>query len=84
MKKTNPAPCNLHPLKFDFYMIEPKLIFHAEIDIEKKSVIIKYWDFQNPKIEKMPIGNLKETEIIDVFKDELASGMGINEIKDFS
>jgi len=80
MKKTNPAPCNLHPLNFDFYMMEPKLIFHAEINIEDKTVEIKYWDVQNPKLEKMPISLLKEQEIRDIFKEELARGMNIKEI----
>lgn len=78
--KSKPAPCNLHPLKFDFYMMEPKLILYAEIDIEKKEVEIKYWDVQNPKLEEMPIDILKKDEIKEIFKEELESGMHIDEI----
>lgn len=80
MKKANPAPCNLHPLKFDFFMMRPKLIFHAEINIENKRVEIKYWDVQNPKLEKMPIDILKEKETREIFKEELDSGISIEEI----
>lgn len=80
MKKTNPAPCNLHPLKFDFFMMKPELIFYADIDIENKIIEIKYWNVQNPKLEKIPIGLLKEKEIIKIFKEELERGMNVKEI----
>ena len=80
LKKTNPAPCNLHPLKFDFYMMEPRLIFHANINIEKRKVEIKYWDVQTPKLEKMPIDILKKDEIKEIFKEEIESGIDIDEI----
>lgn len=80
MKKTNPAPCNLHPLKFDFFMMEPKLIFHAKINIEKRSVNVKCWDIQNPKLEKIPTEILQEKEVREIFKEELDSGVNIKEI----
>ena len=80
MKKTNPAPCNLHPLKFDFVMMKPELIFYADIDIENKIIEIKYWNVQNPKLEKIPIGLLNKKEIIKIFKEELERGMNVKEI----
>jgi hypothetical protein len=85
MKKTNPAPCNLHPLKFDFFMMEPNLIFHAGINIENRIIEIKYWDVQNPRLEEMPIDILNEKEIREIFKEELDRGMSIKgTIKKFS
>ncbi len=77
----NPAPCNLHPLKYDFYMMEPKLIFHAEINIEKRDVEIKFWDVKNPRVEPMPIDILRTKEIEEIFKDEIDKGLTIEEIK---
>lgn len=77
----NPAPCNLHPLKFDFYMMEPKLIFHAEIDIEKREVEIKFWNVENPKIEHIPITILKSTEIEEIFTDEIKKGLTVEQIR---
>lgn len=81
LKKTNPAPCNLHPFKFDFFMMEPALIFSAEIDIEKKSVGIKHWDLKKPTTEKMPIRILRNEEIAKLFYKELKQGMTLKEIK---
>jgi len=80
MKKENPAPCNLHPLKYDFFMMEPELIFHAGINIENRSVVIKYRDVENPKLEEMPIKILKKGEIREIFKEKLDDGMSIEEI----
>jgi len=77
----NPAPCNLHPLKFDFYMMEPKLIFHAEINIEKRDVEIKFWNVENPKIEPIPMNVLKTTEIKEIFADEIKKGLTVEQIK---
>jgi len=65
-KKTNPAPCNLHPLKYDFYMMKPKLIFHAEINIEDNEIEILFWDLKNPKNEEMPISLLSKDQLIDI------------------
>jgi len=84
LKKTKegkkPAPCNLHPLKFDFFMMVPKLIFNADIDFDKKSVEIKHWNVKNPQPEKMPIEILKKNEIEEIFKDEISKGVDIKEI----
>lgn len=84
LKKSNagikPAPCNLHPLKFDFFMMEPKLIFNADIDFDKKDVEIKYWDIKDPQLEQMPIGILKKNEIEEIFKDEISKGTNMKEI----
>lgn len=48
----NIAPCNLHPLKYDFYMMSPILIFHAVI-IED-NISIKFYNLNNTKSESMP------------------------------
>ena len=81
-EEKNPAPCNLHPLKFDFYMMEPKLIFHAEINIEKRDVEIKFWNVENPKIEPIPMNVLKTTEIKEIFADEIKKGLTVEQIKE--
>ncbi|MEM4313460.1 MAG: MamI family restriction endonuclease [candidate division WOR-3 bacterium] len=75
-----PAPCNLHPLKYDFYLMEPKLIFHSEIDFDKKYVDIKFWNIQNPFIEKVPTHILKKEEKQLVLREEIAK-YGIEEIE---
>lgn len=82
LKKQSPAPCNLHPLQFDFYMMEPKLIFHCDINIDERSVDIKYWDVENPMTEAMPIRILKPNEIIEAFKEEIANGISFRQIKE--
>jgi len=76
-----PAPCNLHPLKYDFYMMEPNLIFHAEIDINKCKVDIKFWNIENSQPEPIPISILRTREIEELFKDEIKKGLTIKEIK---
>lgn len=80
-KKEKPAPCNLHPLKYDFFMMTPKLIFHATINIENRTIEILFWNLDNQEPEEMPINILREKEIRDIFKDELNKGMGIEDIK---
>ncbi len=52
-KKSSPAPCNLHPLKYDFYMMDPMLIFKATIK-DNESVVIDFYDLENKKTEDMP------------------------------
>ncbi|MEM3227125.1 MAG: MamI family restriction endonuclease [Conexivisphaerales archaeon] len=75
-----PAPCNLHPLKYDFYLMEPKLIFHSEIDFDKKCVDIKHWNIEKPLIEKIPTYILKKEEKQLVLKEEIDK-YGIEEIE---
>jgi len=82
LKKTNPDPCNLHPLKFDFFMMEPKLIFHADINIGKRFVEIRHWDVQHPRPERMPLSILTVPEIIFIFQEELRAGMKMDDISD--
>lgn len=48
----NIAPCNLHPLQYDFYMMIPVLIFHAVI--VEGNVSIKFFNLNNTKSENMP------------------------------
>jgi len=68
--KDNPAPCNLHPEKYDFYMMEPHLIFHADIDISDNQVHIEYWDVEDPKKEPMPSSTANLNQLRDLFSDE--------------
>lgn len=72
MKKDNPAPCNLHPLKYDFYMMRPMLMFHSEINIEDNDVNIIFWDINNPKNESMPTTLLNKNQLIDIFGDDVS------------
>ena len=81
MKKEKPAPCNLHPLQFDFFMMEPKLIFYADLVIEEMKVNIRFWDLMKPKPMEMPIALLKKEEIFSLFSKELNDGMSLSEIK---
>jgi len=60
-----PAPCNLHPLKYDFLMMKPKLIFHCEI-IEDDIKII-FLDIKNPKEQPMISQLLTKNELINIF-----------------
>lgn len=69
-KKTDPAPCNLHPLLRDFYMMRPYLIFYAEIDMDKKDTNIKFWDLDKKEIEQMPSHLLTVEEIMQIFPYE--------------
>ncbi len=70
-KGETPAPCNLHPLKYDFYMMKPKLIFHSEINIEDDEVNILFWDLENSKDEEMPISLLSKDQIRDIFGEKI-------------
>ena len=70
LKKENPAPCNLHPLSYDFFLMTPKIIFHAYIRFKERDVDIIFWDVKNPRIEKMPTSLLKPQQIKEIFKSE--------------
>jgi|GEM_PF-5036510 len=39
----NPAPLNLHPLRFDFYMMNPIRVFEARVDSESGAGRILHW-----------------------------------------
>jgi hypothetical protein len=65
----SPAPLNLHPEKYDFYMMEPALVFHADIDIEEDETQIEFWDFENPKSEPMPTSLVNLDQLQDLFTE---------------
>lgn len=54
------APCNLHPLKYDFYMMEPVLIFDSHINNEIP--IIDFYNLNNTRADPMPANLLKRDE----------------------
>lgn len=68
-KKTSeggsPAPCNLHPLKYDFFMMRPKLIFEA--DITGDNVNILFWDLNKPRDQPMPSDLLPKEKLVEIF-----------------
>ncbi|MCW6160725.1 MAG: MamI family restriction endonuclease [Candidatus Micrarchaeales archaeon] len=64
-KGEKPAPCNLHPLKYDFFMMRPKLIFHA--DIIENDVEIEFWDLKHPKEQPMFSHLLSKEQLIQIF-----------------
>ena len=64
-----PAPCNLHPLKYDFFMMKPKLIFLSEINL--KDIEIPFWDLKNPKEQPMPTILLSKEKLIELFGEEV-------------
>lgn len=70
LKKDEPAPCNLHPLMFDFYMMDPCLIFHADINFENGNIQIQFWDPDSKKKEEMPTILLKNEELAKIFTKE--------------
>lgn len=70
LKKRQPAPCNLHPLMYDFYLMYPGLIFHAEIDLVTEEITIVYWDFEKPLLEKMPSHLLRKKQLVEMFKSQ--------------
>ncbi|MBS3099262.1 MamI family restriction endonuclease [Candidatus Pacearchaeota archaeon] len=70
-KKSNPAPCNLHPLQYDFYMMKPKIIFNAEINIKDKETNILFWNLKKPKNEEMPIHLLKKEQLVSLFGNKI-------------
>ena len=81
-KGLTPAPLNLHPLKFDFFMMNPVLVFEAHIDVESTDAEIVRWvgpmvDRGECEPEPMPPSIVKrETlqELVDDLTDaELAA-----------
>ena len=70
MKKEEPAPCNLHPLFYDFYLMRPAMIFQADIKFKERDVEIRFWDVDKPKPEKMPTSLLTSQEIQEINKDK--------------
>lgn len=63
-KGLTPAPLNLHPLKFDFYMMNPVLIFEASIDVDSHDAEIMHWvaptgDRSECQVEVMPSSAVK-------------------------
>jgi len=69
-KREKPAPCNLHPLKYDFLMMKPKLIFHAELIAD--NVKIMFWNLDTPKEQPMQSELLNKEQLIQIFGKELA------------
>lgn len=70
LKKQNPAPCNLHPLKYDFYMMEPKLIFNSKMDIKENKVEVIFWNLENPQEENMPSQLISKEKLLEIFGNE--------------
>jgi len=70
LKKASPAPCNLHPLMYDFYLMYPGLIFKAEIDLDAEEITIIYWDREKSLFEKMPSHLLRKNQLIQIFKSK--------------
>jgi len=68
-EKDDPAPLNLHPEKYDFYMMEPELVFQANLDIEQDKVSIERWDFENTKKEPMPTEYPNKSQVEALFSD---------------
>ena len=65
----SPAPLNLHPEKYDFYMMDPKLVFHADIDIEERETKIEFWDFEDPQKEPMPTSFVTLDQLQELFTE---------------
>jgi|SRR3989339_563252 len=66
----DPAPCNFHPLKYDFYLMKPKLIFHAEIiDNEVKIV---FWDLDKPQEQPIISSLLSKEKLIEIYGESVA------------
>ncbi len=76
-----PAPCNLHPLEYDFLMMKPKLIFHA--DIIKNNVKILFWDLKNPKEQLMFSHLLNKEQLIQIFGGKTAKLRKADIVKKF-
>jgi len=68
-KGETPVPCNLHPLKYDFLMMKPKLIFHAEIIEEEVKII--FWNVSKPKEQPIPSYLLKMEELEKIFENKI-------------
>jgi hypothetical protein len=58
---TKIAPCNLHPLKYDFLMMSPVLLFHSVI--KENNIEIRFLDLKNKKSEIMPTSLLNPIEL---------------------
>ena len=59
-RNLNPAPLNLHPLKFDFHMMNPILIFEARVDVDDEELPIrdrevKILRWEEPGIDRVNI-----------------------------
>ena len=63
---SNIAPCNLHPLKYDFYMMEPVLIFDSHI--ADGIPIIDFYNLNNITADPMPSKLLKSDEKLMLVK----------------
>jgi len=64
-KGLTPASLNLHPLKFDFYMMNPVLVFEAHINVDSTDIEIVSWvppteDRSNCEPEGMPSNTVKK------------------------
>lgn len=68
-KNQSPAPLNFHPEKYDFFMMEPELVFHADIDIEDDKIQIEFWDFENSRKEPMPTRLVNLNQLQDLFTE---------------
>ena len=66
----SPAPLNLHPEKYDFYMMEPHLIFKSTMDVEEDEVSIDFWDLDNPRKERMPTDYVTLDQLRNLFTEE--------------
>lgn len=92
-----PSPCNLHPFSYDFYLMSPIKIFEATIEPDTVSktmsrtehtledidttIDINYLNKNNNIPDKFPISLLRDSEIKDLFKEELKS-LSLTEIED--
>lgn len=51
-----PAPCNLHPGKFDFFMMNPVLTFEAYVDqADSEEAAVRITHFLDPTADRGPI-----------------------------
>jgi hypothetical protein len=65
----DPAPCNFHPLKYDFYLMRPKLIFYAEIINNEPKIV--FWNIDAPREQPMPSNLLSREKLAKIFGKEL-------------
>ena len=68
------APCNLHPLKYDFYLMNPMLIFQANIDTDERDVRILFWSVDVPMPEQMPSHLLNKNQLVGIFESKYDAG----------
>lgn len=71
----SPAPCNLHPLKYDFYLMSPCLVF--DLRITGEDIAIEHLDLDNQVPEPIPTSILKSAEI-PALAQELMPGHGLS------